>query len=72
MCECSTNRLHFVDLSLVFDDAAVELLLLRPQLQLQLPVLFLLSPHVCVVAAAIASTTNFLPVHDLCQLIDSL
>lgn len=30
MCAGSTNRLHFIDLSLVFDDGAVEFLLLRP------------------------------------------
>lgn len=68
----STNRLHFVDLFLVFDDGTVELFLLRPQLELQLPVLLLLSPHVGVVAAATASAADLLPVHNLRQLIDRL
>lgn len=72
MCTHSTNRLHFIDLSLVFDDGAVEFFLLRPQLQLQLPVLLLLPPHVSVVATATASTTNLLPVHNLRQLVDGL
>lgn len=73
MCKHSTNRLHFVDLSLVLDDGAVEFFLLRPQFQLQLPVLFLLPPHVsAAVTAATASTTELRPVHDLFQLIDGL
>lgn len=67
-----TYCLHFVDLLLIFDDGAVQLFLLRPELKLQLPVLLLLSPHVCVVTTAAASATHFLPVHDLCQLIDGL
>lgn len=68
----ATDRLHLVDLPLVLDDGAVELLLLRPQLQLQLPVLLLLPPHVRVVAPATPAAAVHLPVHDLCQLVDGL
>lgn len=72
LCNGATYCLHFIDLPLVFNNGAVQLFLLRPQLQLQLPVFLLLSPHVCVVTTATASATHLLPVHDLCQLIDSL
>ncbi len=66
-----TDRLHLRHLSLVFDDGAVEFLLLRSQLQLQLPVLLLLSVHL-VVGASVASTHRLPPVHHLGQLVDSL
>ena len=67
-----TDRLRVVDLALVLDDGAVQLLLLRPQLQLQLPVLLLLATQLCVVAAATAHAPQLLPVHDLRQLVDGL
>lgn len=64
--------MHVVDFSLVFDDGAVELLLLRTKLQLQLPVFFLLPPHVCIISTATATTSDLLSVHDLCQLVHRL
>lgn len=66
-----TDRLHIRQLSLVLDDGAVELLLLRPQLQLQLPVLLLLPVHLGV-NGPVASSHRVPSVHDLGQLVDGL
>lgn len=72
LCCTWTDRLHVIDLSLVLDDGRVEFLLLRSQLQLQLPILLLLPAYVSVVAAPTACGTYLLPVHDLRQLVHSL
>lgn len=66
-----TDRLHIRQLSLVFDDGAVEFLLLCSQLQLQLPVLLLLPVHLGV-DAPMASPHRLPPVHHLSQLVDGL
>ena len=69
-CLC-TDCLHLRHLSLVFDDGAVQLLLLGSQLQLQLPVLLLLPVHLGA-GASVASPHRLPPVHHLSQLVDSL
>lgn len=66
-----TDRLHLRQLLLVFDDGAVEFLLLRSQLQLQLPVLLLLPVNLGV-DASVASPHRLPSVHHLRQLVDSL
>ncbi len=58
-----TDRLHLCHLSLVFDDGAVEFLLLGSQLLLQFPVLHLLPVHLGVVASVASS--GIPPVHHL-------
>lgn len=73
MCwQCGrTDRLHFCQLSLVFDDGAVEFLLLCSQLQLQLPVLLLL-PVYLGASAPVAPPHCLPPLHHLSQLVDGL